>query len=197
MPVIMRTVLPTTSLVTVSLLLCLSIELFAEEYEVGGRLVYALGMQNSQLKTNCIFNFKIWVSDCKWLIRTENTKTGDIKYNEDSYDGKYVYSLSVFVDEKVKAGDSSSSGIVESNSIPDEASFYAQPIWLAFASSCYFNAITNGMIQPIWHLSDLSLRNKRYSIRGSWVRYEKAPFLPKNVSYCQVRWIDYIYVDTA
>lgn len=157
--------------------------LVAADYEVDGQLTYAVGNSAGELKTNCFLSFHMWVNGCKWFIRTEYAIPGDIKYNEDSYDGTNVYAVSAFVDAKVMPGSVRCSGIVESNNVPQESSWYASPLWLAFASSCYFNESTSGMLQPIWHLSDLSLRNSRYSVRGDWIHRQAAPFLPEKVLY--------------
>ena len=152
----------------------------AESYRADGRMTYAVRDAQGNLDVKDVFSFTIWVDDCKWFIQTSDEGRKDIKSFEDSYDGKYVYALSTFID---KTGTDQSSGIIENNNIPQENSFYASPVWLALASSCYFNDITNDMFQPIWHLSDISIRNKRFSIVGHWTKHNASPFLPEKVSY--------------
>jgi len=161
-------------------------------YVASGLLTYAVNGKEG-LKTNCVFKFTVWVSESKWVIRTENVKKGDIKYNEDAFDGNSVYSLSVYIPEKVSQGDNRSSGIIQNNIIPDEASFYAQPIWLALASSTYFKTIEGNRIKPIWHLSDLALTYTNYTVVGAWEMAQKPPTLPGKVVYYSdgiIRYVD-------
>jgi len=157
-----------------------SSNILAESYQADGRMTYAVINEHGGLDTNCYFSFKIWVDGCKWFIQTIDEKREDIKPYEDSYDGKYVYALTTFLD---KSGKAHPSGIIESNNVPQESSFYAFPIWAALGSACYFEEITNSMFQPIWHLSDISIRNKRFSVIGKLIKHNIAPFLPEKVFY--------------
>jgi len=157
----------------------LSSNVLAGGYRADGRMTYAVMNGYGGLNTN-YFTFTIWVDDCKWFIQSTDEKRPDIKPYEDSYDGNYVYALTTFID---KSGKAHPSGIIESNNVPQETSFYAVPIWIALGSSCYFNEITNSMFQPVWHVSDFSIRNKRHSLLGRLVKHDNSPFLPERLSY--------------
>lgn len=157
-----------------------SINISAESYKAEGQMTYAVRNTKGDLDVKGVFSFTIWVDGCEWFIQTSDERRKDIKPYQDSYDGQYVYNLTTFID---KNGNDRPSGIIESNNVPHETSFYASPIWLALASSCYFSDITNNMFQPIWHLSDISIRNKRFSVMGKITRHDASPFLPEKVSY--------------
>jgi hypothetical protein len=152
----------------------------AQSYKADGRMTYMVRNPHGALDIMCHFTFTIWVNGRKWFIETSVNGRKDLEPYEDAYDGQYVYSLTTFID---KLGAPHSSGIIESNDVPQESSFYASPIWLALGSSHYFQSITNNLFQPIWHLSDITLRNKRFSDVGKWIKQDASPFLPEEVTY--------------
>lgn len=134
--------------------------------------------------------FSVTVRDCEWLIRTIND--GSISdYTEAGTDGTNTYVLTSLlgaVEKQMALGKPLGSNIatayVVPGTIPPNYLDRVLPtVWLAFASSCVLDTITNHELPALEAAQTLSPDLLASTMTASYQRLTIAPFLPKNISY--------------
>ena len=150
----------------------------AQNYDVQGNLKYTVRGENSY-ENQTDYAFRVSVRGCKWVMET----TGRLSTNgthyvyRDSYDGTNVYCLRLTLEgSKI----TKSAAVVEQNDIPLHMSF-AAPLWLGYASHCYFETLTNNQIKPFWNLGADVLRVGGFTLPAKWSLSKSTPRVPEQV----------------
>lgn len=139
--------------------------------------------------------FEVFVDGCKWRIRTVR-QDEPLDYFEAGSDlpGE-IYFVGVHTNVTTAAakevGDAKKAAELEvafgqiiAGEVPHFAA--AEPIsilWLAYASSCYFQTRTNDQIEPVYWFGGQHFFNEGLLLRGIWVVNDLPPFLPSRVVY--------------
>jgi len=107
------------------------------------------------------YNFEVAVSNCYWDIKFFPTIVTNDSY-EAKFDGENIYfihNLSNSIESLKKAGkevaDNIATGLVVKNQVPHDP--FAEgigPVWLTYASSCYFKDRTNDDVEVMFSRSD-------------------------------------------
>ena len=107
------------------------------------------------------FNFEVAVSNCYWNIKLFPMIVTNNSYEAKS-DGQNIYfihnlsnSIKSLKKEGKEVADNIATGLVVKNQVPHDP--FAEgigPIWLAYASSCYFKDRTNDDIEVMFSRSD-------------------------------------------
>lgn len=159
-------------------------------------------MDGQQLKSSA--NFIVARDGCEWSIKTWiSSSTNGIKYNELGCDGTNIHAVIVL--------DTNISGTVGSESvaaplkgreparsaafntanavvmkgqfpIPTQVDVFATPVWLALASGCYFESITNSKVHPPYPMGPLVDANK-YRVNANWSWLAGAERIPEKIVY--------------
>jgi hypothetical protein len=100
--------------------------------------------------------FELVVSGCRWSMRIVPEDRDVVDYYALAFDGTNVYQY-VNMDRAIflrrqkgeTVGDNTGLGAVINGPIPHFVSVHeASPIWLAYASACYWSAEGNGLVEP-------------------------------------------------
>lgn len=162
---------------------------FAEEFHAEGTLVIKYVDEHNKVSQQQSLNFEADVKDCKWSIVTiPNPLTAKdvITRWEIGSDGSdEIYQVARFKKSDSPASSVNDSvGVFDQDAVPDNiAGNHVSELWLALASSCYFDGLTNKMINPIYNQRDPSLRSKNHVVNGEWQRLDAPPHLPRHVVY--------------
>ena len=140
-------------------------------------------------------SFQLDVQGCQWFVRLVQPFDWT-PYSEVSFDGDKTYwlqSLQTWVD-KLKATNASSIptnvavGVVRRSAVPRFGFGHeVGPIWLAYASSCYFRSATSDVVESPATLGVLSGRDANpdcfLTQRAAWNLSSSRPFVPSRVVY--------------
>jgi len=143
-------------------------------------------------------HFTLHVSDCKWLLRftrDEGTNSANARdYEEASYDGENIYYLSNIrsaVERQRHKGKKLPSNIatgqiykgeVFAMRIADEVG----PIWLSYASGCYFATRSNEFVEPAMVFDGAGFHYgppRHLKVPARWKLTKDNPKFPISVNY--------------
>lgn len=161
---------------------------FGREYTVEGRLKYETLVQRH---TTMECTFKVSVRDCEWAIemwpvkypQQGKSKNNNLRGFSQIFDGKTLVCKT-----RLKTSMSGIDGVVfvEENQIPSsEPPGFAPQIWLAYASICYLDGITNGQLAPVLPL-ERHRRQAGFVTPAEWHRFPEstgAAGLPLSIDY--------------
>jgi hypothetical protein len=154
-------------------------------------------------KTYPAFHFSVTVDGCRWLIHEECEDKSLYDYDEVYYDGQFLYSLrsfqSVVEDLVRRTGVRGASNVAtaityKGQVFRDEFAHVIGPLWLAYASGCYWPQLTNTQVEPV---AVFTSKGPRTSAKGSdgfrsyqplrqnavWNCSQEEPHLPLTVAY--------------
>lgn len=153
--------------------------LHAAEFEVDGHLTYTL-FRNGQIEKTIAKDFKAQVSNCTSLYRSYDTERG--YYIEVTSDGETLYQVGSFPSTTNAGRTNKISGFVEKRKVPRDDSSNINYLWLAYGSGCYFDAATNGMVDPLWVLDNPTRRGLDSKVRAIWER-NHSERVPREIAY--------------
>ncbi len=167
---------PTLKLLALTILthlggLCFVVETaIAQEFQVIGTLTYE-SLERSIKKEK---HFKISVSQCSWLLETEEA---DINIQIGS-ESESVFTL---LDRKTHGEIPSGKVTPGAAPVPD----YTQIglVWLAYGSRCYLQGVTNGRVRPVWKMPENLIINSNYTVLGEWKLSEQSPYLLESMTF--------------
>ncbi len=145
------------------------------EFEVTGSISYETFILD-RVQFSSKKDFKVSVGDCRWRILTKDVTHGDTV--EIGFEEGIAYRLN----NSVKVGSNVLSALIESEEVPAGDASLISYLWLAYASSCYFSAVTNDWLTPVWIQDDPNLRYERFKVQAKW-EIEGLPPLPSRVEY--------------
>lgn len=168
------------------------------EYEVRGTLTQLSFLAAATPYRELVGRFEVSVLGCHWHIRYTPivSKTLGIAdqvvedYKVAAYDGTNVYQLTshelavrnhaILRDGKLIQPQNVSPAAIQSGPAPQALDLRLEILWLAFASHCYFQSLSNGWILPIFStFHDLEMYQKDYLVRGTWQVLPRPPGLPR------------------
>jgi hypothetical protein len=173
-------------------ILCHGIEFTAE-----GQLKYRIHSPvQGRLGTEIDYDFRVEVKDCSWLIRTvptQHLRNGVPRplrdYNIAASDQTYFYQLTSLeqlshsLDRPLPHGTEALppfTARIGSGSVPYCLSDPTlMVLWYAFGSSCYFQQLTNQLLNPISLPLNQEVFAKDFRVRGLWELHNVKPFLPR------------------
>lgn len=130
---------------------------------------------SERLTHSIVYKFKSIVGNCVWDIKLIPTSPTNVTY-EVKYDGNNIYFIhdsSTLVEKQRTTGQEIKNvaiALVVKGSVPHDP--FAEgigPVWLAYASSCYFNRKTNDEIEPMFSVADgLILQDQIVHLKGAW-----------------------------
>jgi len=190
-------------LVQFVLLSTICFQLLSQEYySFEGAAKMRMVMPSGKMQEQRAVVFKLNVSDCQWRIRFHRDEgTNQINspdYTEVSSDGVFLYYLSNLesaIANQKKRG--ANFGVDHNTAVArrykgelfhmrfvDEVS----PIWLAFASGCYFKNRTNDYVEPGFVFDSVQEYGppERKRLKSFWRLNEFKPFMPVSVVYIGV-----------
>jgi hypothetical protein len=129
-------------------------------------------------------HFTVYVDSGRWLIHRDQHTNG-IDYEEDAFDGKYIYRYTQYTrTPSVLAGANTSNGIIGTNDVPDlgGSTDWATAVWLACASARYFDTVKGDRMKSFFFFN---LPTPEYDqgpvMQADWTRSTNPPFLPAYV----------------
>lgn len=168
----------------------------ATQYEIAGRVTYQQTEHDGKIRSLRDYAFTVNVDGCRWQINQELLrfiKGGNERTNLPlisyvcSSDLTNLYSISTMGTNGVKLIkplSNRSSGFIGTGDAPyglSSSSTYV--LWYAFASSCYFERVTNEYIHPVITLDSSGDYARDYRVRSKWGLAEAPPHLPKMISF--------------
>jgi hypothetical protein len=162
---------------------------FAEEFHAEGTLIIKFVDEHDKVSHQQSLGFEADVKDCKWFIITTphplTAKTDITSWEISSDGGGKIYQVARFNKSDLPASSINDSiGIFDQDAVPDNlGGNQVSELWLALASSCYFDGLTNKMIEPIYSQRDPSSRGRNHVVNGEWQRLDAPPHLPQHVVY--------------
>jgi hypothetical protein len=145
------------------------------EFEVTGSISYETFIMD-RVQFSSKKDFKVSVGDCRWRIFTKDVAYGDTV--EIGFEEGIAYRLNT----SVKVGSNVLSALIESEEVPAGDASLISYLWLAYASSCHFSAVTNDWLTPVWIQDDPNLRYEHFKAQAKWVLGGEPP-LPSRVEY--------------
>lgn len=155
-------------------------------FEIKGILKIKVIKEDNTIFSDKSESFDLSVDGCKWFIATApypDTENGDIIKWEIGSDGNdETYQVSLFNRTKLNSASANDSiGLIENGNVPDNLQEnQVAELWLAFASGCYLNGATNGMLKPVYFLSQ---RMPGHLDHAAFERFDLEPKLPRQVIY--------------
>jgi hypothetical protein len=134
--------------------------------------------------------FELSVSNCHWLIRTRpSNSTTD--YHETAGDGTSVWTVRLLksdIEKRKQGGAADSLNVADGEVFPLGAppydSSYASPLWLAYASGCYFSSLKDAKVMPVYSISrDPEVLVAGVRVGAEWTLHEGMLKLPERVLY--------------
>jgi hypothetical protein len=108
-------------------------------------------------------DFKVTVEGCKWLVES-------FSKTENQYSLQMCTDKSILGATRMNQSNNPAlndyAAIVEENDVPNSDLSGISEIWLAYASGCYLQSVTNNHYKPVWLLDDPSLRKEDYAVPG-------------------------------
>lgn len=172
--------------------ICLIKQVNAEGFQVKGVLKTQAFNEKNQVVMERAESFVVSVNDCKWFIATspypQSNKDGITDWEIGSDGNGEIYQIAHHNKTLIKPTTLNDAvGFVESGFVPrDRQGNQISELWLAFASSCYLSGITNGMMDPIYFLSDTlrsSLELQGYKDQVTYELFKSNPKLPQQVVF--------------
>jgi len=164
---------------------------YAQEFQAEGVVKFKLLDSNGNIMQQQAEAFEVDVKGCQWFISTApyppSTNAEITSWEIGSDGGNEIHQVTRFNPKSLKADSLNNSvGFVENGAVPDNiAGNDVSELWLAFASNCYFDGITNHMLKPIYSELDHSSREGNQVVKAEWKRYDSAPKLPQSVAYIE------------
>src|ERR1035437_587372 len=156
----------------------------AFEFSVSGEFKLHVAREHSGQKSEIGGSYNVTWKDCEWIIRSQGFDEG-IDFQEDGYDGRYIYSFSSFetmVNKMRQQGKTVGVNIGESiithGSIPYNTDEINKILWLMYASSCDFSKTTTNRFPPVVSLSSRKAYLYNYEQRADWRVSDQLPHLP-------------------
>ena len=158
-------------------------------YQVKGILNIKILNEENKIISERDESFDVSVNGSQWFIATAAYPPSDkediANWEIGSEGSNEIYQVSLYNKARLNSKSLNDSvGMVEEDDVPlNLQGNQASELWLAFASSRYFDGITNGMLKPVYDLPNWSLRAQGYSDHATYERFESEPKLPKQVAY--------------
>lgn len=180
--------------------LCYPIVSKAYEYTVEGEIIYKMYMKEGEVFDSQTNEFEVFVKDREWLIKMtpKETNIAVLRYDVGS-DGYDTYRVDMLNSALYKALAAKSLATRKStNSVdisriqlawvgPGVMPFFdnalAPPVWLAYASTSYFQDTTNTSLNPLWQLQRPALLYMIPKVPAEWELFKGQPYLPLRVTY--------------
>ncbi len=177
--------------------------LYSAEFEIEGQLSYVYYNEGQPAGTNA-WPFSVAVHGCSFVIRQHHLDTNSgIDYTELASDGSESYSrvkFSVPSGTIIKSSTNEQTGKISKRStIQNDSSLTIRPspgppaveagpiipIWLAYASRCYFSNRTDNLVDCIMFIDEprIMLRARQIRLRGEWEFSKDSYFLSKFVDF--------------
>lgn len=144
------------------------------EFEVAGSISYETFIMG-RVQFSSKKDFKVSVGDCRWRIFAKDVTYGDAV--EIGFEEGIAYRLNT----SVKVGSNILSALIESEEVPAGDASLISYLWLAYASSCHFSALTNDWLTPVWIQDDPNLRYEHFKVQAKWEL--GGALLPSRVEY--------------
>ncbi|HZQ46091.1 MAG TPA: hypothetical protein VFC07_03695 [Verrucomicrobiae bacterium] len=125
--------------------------------------------------------FVLRYSDCKWKIDVHPIADPSFDVYTDDYDGTNILYFFTLLPPK----DTNQTGaVLEPGPVPREYSAgFANCVWLAYASECYFEQIKDGLAVSPQVLTSKSGHERRFKMPVEFIKSSLPPFLPQAVNY--------------
>ena len=156
-------------------------------FEAKGILnIKTIDIQN--LQSELELNFDVSVAGCQWFIATAHhpmSDSHDISNWEIGSEGSNeIYQVAFYNKATLNPKSINDSiGFLEQDKVPQNVQGNtAAEIWLAFASACYMEHVTNNMLEPVYGLPAL-LRDQGFTERSIYEIFEAEPRLPSHIVY--------------
>ncbi len=154
-------------------------EVFGLNFTVAGELRYEI--QRPQGENEPLFrHYEIVVDDCNWKVSVELDRSTNRNIFVYQYDGANL----VYYAQNPTTGAKVLSGMVEHSLVPQTwLSTAGEFVWLAFASHCYFEQVTNA---TVWSFEALRSRSgivRRFEVPCEYSFAVEQPHLLNRVSY--------------
>ena len=174
---------------------------FASSYSVKGHFTYQLytfNKQGAEIAEKPLERvFDLSVEDCSWKMKIVLVGNTNYDYFSYVYDGTNLYYSSKFLpntaDRLLKSKNSEQhtsftnlleAMAVESGAVPRTITSAAgEYVWLAFASGCYFQGLTNNMATCLKSIRSRSGLMQRYQVPCHFSLSPLPPYLPMHVQY--------------
>ena len=149
-------------------------------FEAKGILnIKTIDIQN--LQSELELNFDVSVAGCQWFIATAHhpmSDSHDISNWEIGSEGSNeIYQVAFYNKATLNPKSINDSiGFLEQDKVPQNVQGNtAAEIWLAFASACYMEHVTNNMLEPVYGLPAL-LRDQGFTERSIYEIFEATLF---------------------
>jgi hypothetical protein len=142
----------------------------AQEFQCSGTLVHQIFGPGESNRTNY---FEVTVNGNKMLTLSSNVTSKVCM--QLALDEGTIYTFNSYPS-------GSRTGSVKNGEIP-ETTGLANVLWLAYASSSYFQQVKTNRLRPIWMLDDPQLVEEKFTMQADWSTSTQQPFLPKRITY--------------
>lgn len=171
----------------------------AQELQLQGSAKMRMYMPSGATQEQSTVSFTMSVKGCNWMIRfvrDEGTNAANANdYEEASFDGVNVYYLCNFakkLERQRKAGDKlDAPNVATARAYKGEVFHYRMaaevgPIWLTYASGCYFASRTNDQVEPPMVFDGDGVMYgpaKHPKLHARWSLSDSRPSFPIRVTY--------------
>jgi hypothetical protein len=146
----------------------------AAELAVEGSFKLHIARKLSNHPSDIEGSFSVNWKDCQWIIRSKRSDQ-PTDYEEDGYDGKYVYSLTSIEtwirtrsEKGMRVGVNTAEGEITPGPIPFNSPEINRVLWLLYASSCYLSGARPGRLPPIASYSARHAYLYYFEQRAEW-----------------------------
>ena len=157
----------------------------AQEFQASGMLTEEFVNASNGVSQERTEHFEISVRDCQWFITTTPyplNKTNWV-WKIGSEGSNVIYQTTKF-NEANSDSVNDSVGEIENDSVPNNVQGdVVSEIWLAYASACYLDSVTNNRLKPAYSLIDHDWRFEDYTVKADWKRFDSPPRLPQQIIY--------------
>ncbi|MDR3457140.1 MAG: hypothetical protein P4N60_06810 [Verrucomicrobiae bacterium] len=177
------------SMIIAAIIVLFEVPSYSEEFQAEGVVNIKHMDERGNVTQQQSETFKVDVKGCQWFIVTTPyplaAKADIIGWEIGSKGDNEICQVAKFNQQTLRADSFNNSvGFVERGVVPDNvAGNQVSELWLAFASGCYFDGLTNNMMKPVYDEMDPSMRGRYEVVKSRWQRFESSPKLPQRVVY--------------
>jgi hypothetical protein len=164
---------------------------FSEGFQANGMLNIKYLDERTNVTQQQAETFAVSVQDCKWFITTAplpyTVKNDIVCWEIGSEGSNEIYQVTKFNKQTLRSDSINNSvGVLDNDMVPDNiAGNNVSELWLALASSCYLDSVTNNVLEPAYKVMNPALRGKTYVVKAEWKRFDFPPRLPQRVTYTE------------
>ena len=157
------------------------------EFEADGELTVQQINGDNKIILQESESFEVSVKDGQWFIVTTpqpGFQPAIVRYEIGGGNGT-IYQVS-YLDRKILEPNSlnTAMGNIGTDIVPKNIQGnQVAELWLAFASSPYFDGVKNGKLKPIYQMIASSTPNENLEDTAKWKRFDAEPRLPRQVDY--------------